>query len=105
MVLRTAGLTAVSCALAATACFATERVVHTAIGNDSSLAGLAISHTVAGALGGSFLGFLYQQRPLKGAVLFTPLMLLVATAEASILQVREEKQAEHFERKYIDENR
>lgn len=96
--LRTAGLTSLSCALTATACFGTERVAYfatkklvCAFEQETLITNISYSkqqqylyltsHAIGGMVGGAWLGTLYLGRPWRGVVFFTPLMMLIATAE------------------------
>lgn len=72
--------------MAATACFGSERIVQTVLLKDSSFAGKMASHAIGGVMGGAVLGLLYQQRPLRGALFFAPIMMAVAVAEDSFEQ-------------------
>jgi len=81
--------TAFSCALAASACLASERLFYTIIPRPSPiLKGYEdyLAHACGGALGGSIVGALFSRKPLPGAFLFTPLMLGVAYAERELRQ-------------------
>ena len=97
--IRTAGMTALSFAMVATACLVSERLV--AVAMDPSIVidddhhgsstnkrikrwsweSTLQSHAAGGVLGGGLLGYLYLKRPLRGVVFFTPVMLLVGTGE------------------------
>ena len=89
---RTAGMMGLSFALSASACLTSERLVAVALDpsiileksstkRQQSWEALLTSHAVGGFLGGGVLGFLYLQRPLRGVVFFTPVMLLIGTFE------------------------
>jgi hypothetical protein len=102
--LRTAGLTSFSCAMAATACFGSERLAYTAARSyllrpeESNIAkqkylSLA-THAIGGLVGGAWVGALYIGRPLRGAFFFTPIMMVIATAEGQFAQMRHSKQME-----------
>jgi hypothetical protein len=83
---RTVALTAVSWGMVATACFSVERLASVAfvtIANDHGLEDRSTlftrqnaiaSHVVGGAVGGGFIGLLYGNRPLQGALLLTPVL-------------------------------
>ena len=86
---RTAGLTALSCAMSAMACFGSERVISMAAGRflgvdvsrtnwESTIA----THALGGATGGALLGALYLGRPTRGALFFVPIMTLVGLGES-----------------------
>ena len=94
-VLRTSGLMSASCAMAGAACFATERIVNSVM-KDTSFQGRMVSHAAGGALGGAFLGFLYQQKPLRGVVFFTPLMVLICATEGSLQEMQRQRQEDYL---------
>ena len=104
-VARTAGLTAFSCALSATACFGAERLaavsfrlVHLDRQWDRKQLTMA-SHAVAGAVGGGILGGLYLKRPARGIIFFVPLMSLVGFYELLYEDMRQER----LEQLYLEE--
>jgi hypothetical protein len=106
--------TAFSFALVSTACFTMERVANIIIKQSSILlpddvdgqnstkdsnvdklssAATATtnttlihygSHATGGLLGGGIVGFLFQGKPMAGAILLTPMMLIVGKIEASV---------------------
>jgi hypothetical protein len=95
---RTSGLTAVSCALAGTACFGAERFVSLAgnrlLGLDRTLGHWErtfFSHVVGGSIGGALLGALYMRRPIRGVVFFTPVMMVVALGEVLFEDLKNDK--------------
>jgi hypothetical protein len=49
------------------------------------------SHATGGLLGGSIVGFLFQGKPMAGAILLTPMMLVVGKIEASVDDYRTER--------------
>jgi hypothetical protein len=49
------------------------------------------SHATAGLLGGGIVGFLFQGKPMAGAILLTPMMLAVGKIEASVDDYRTER--------------
>lgn len=84
---RTVGLTALSCAMAGSACFTSERLSAVAmrggpleqeLGRNSFL---MVTHAVGGLVGGSILGYLYIGKPIHGMVFFMPLMTGVGMAD------------------------
>jgi hypothetical protein len=111
---RTAALTAMSCALAATACFGCERITDCTVRQilfrssstyrDGSLSNpppplhlflswehdgqvRLVTHTIGGMLGGAWLGGLYIQKPIRGALFFTPLMLMIGYGHNKLLSI------------------
>ena len=100
---RTVGRTALSTAMAATACFGAERAAYAVLrrccydddggGGDADPFSLRFaSHCAGGLLGGALLGALFIRKPLRGAAFFTPIMLVTAAAEQKFYEVRREKQ-------------
>jgi hypothetical protein len=103
--------TAFSFALVSTACFTMERVANIIIrqssilltddvnadgkliidSNDKLSAVHYGSHATAGLLGGGIVGFLFQGKPMAGAILLTPIMLAVGKIEASVDDYRTER--------------
>jgi hypothetical protein len=84
---RTAALTSVSWGMAATACFSVERltsVVFASIAIEQNVDDRSAfftfprhsisSHLVGGAVGGGFVGLLYGNKPLQGALFLTPVL-------------------------------
>jgi hypothetical protein len=49
------------------------------------------SHALGGLLGGGVVGFLFQGKPLAGAMLVTPMMLIVGKIEALLDEYRTER--------------
>jgi len=105
-IVRTSASAALSCALVSTACFGMERLAYGVISHSSMLmneksgpsnlddSGTSFtaqsaanqqliygSNALGGILGGSIVGFLYQGRPMAGALLLTPLMLGMGKVE------------------------
>jgi hypothetical protein len=98
---RTASLTSLSCAMAATACFGGERILYVAgrsyiqsAENSSSddeaenvsrqihLDRLKLfSHVGGGLLGGAWIGTVYYGNTFRGALFFTSLMMMISVAE------------------------
>jgi hypothetical protein len=110
---RTAVLTGFSWALVATTLFGTERILHYGIRNAMLLLSNStsnqdekttappryvdyISYGLSGMLGGLFLGGAYIQRPWRGAIFFTPLMICVAEAEHQWEDHKHQKQMEYY---------
>lgn len=119
-VARTSMSAAMSSAMAAAACFGMERLSHAAL---SGSAGLLLgggegggaeesddaplmsrgavmtygSHALGGFLGGGVVGFLFQNRALSGALLFTPIMLGVGKVELDLQDYRERRMKELLE--------
>lgn len=95
-VARTAGHTALSCALSTTAVSGSERLAYAALGHldierwDRKLT----SHFMGGTLGGSVLGALYIGKPIRGLFFFAPLMTIVGFGELLWEDVRLERQRE-----------
>ena len=85
---RTTALTAASCAMAASACFGTERLAAFFMRGgpfeqDAGRAGfLMTTYSVGGALGGSILGAFYIGKPLHGFVFFAPIMTFIGFADS-----------------------
>jgi hypothetical protein len=83
--------------MAATACFAAERVAAVVIGETSSsrnpdrfAAALedrptahlsVVAHAIGGAVGGGLTGALYGNRPIQGALFLTPVMAVVGIGQ------------------------
>lgn len=108
---KTSVSTAFSFALVSTACFTMERVANIIIrqssilltddgnadgklmidSNDKLSAVHYGSHATAGLLGGGIVGFLFQGKPMAGAILLTPMMLAVGKIEASVDDYRTER--------------
>lgn len=81
--------------MVATACFGTERLIHAALPRqENRRLDLLGSHALAGAMGGSILGYLYLRKPMRGVVFFIPVMLVTALLEEEFLKLRERKQQE-----------
>jgi len=101
--------TAGSCALAGTACFASERIIHALLlgtvgsdnndsssnltdNNNSSSTGnnnlRMVSHVFGGMIGGAVNGSLFQKRPIAGMGLFVPIMVMVALGEDKLNDAR-----------------
>lgn len=112
-VFRTSASAAFSCALVSTACFGMERLAHGGISqslrllnkkpvpserdsSDTSFAKQSAadqqlvygSHALGGILGGGIVGFLFQRKPMAGALLLTPFMLGVGKVEHSMNEYR-----------------
>lgn len=109
--------TAFSFALVSTACFTMERVANVIIrqssiplSDDDDIDGNPTidsndkltsatrttlihygSHAIAGLLGGGIVGFLFQGKPMAGAMLLTPMMLIVGKSEALVDDYRTER--------------
>jgi len=123
-VARTSMSAALSSAMAATACFGMERLSHAALSRSVGLLGdedgggaegtvppgdddapmmsraAAMtygSHALGGFLGGGVVGFLFQNRALPGALLFTPIMLGVGKVELDLQEYRERRLEELLE--------
>lgn len=96
---RTAVSVAASCALVGTACFGLERlsnvamrqVADTVSDKDRKTMALYASHAIGGMVGGGITAALFQQRPIPGMVLCTPLMLGIALAEQAFETAKEER--------------
>ena len=94
---RTVGLTAASCAMVGSACFATERLVavnmrggplEQELGQSSFL---MLTHACGGVVGGGILGALYIGKPLHGVIFFVPVMTVVGFAESLFQDMVEER--------------
>lgn len=85
---RTAGLTAASCAMVGTACFATERIADISLRRgplreELGRSGfLMVTHACGGLVGGGILGYLYIRNPIRGAVFFVPVMTVIGYADS-----------------------
>jgi hypothetical protein len=97
---RTAGLTAFSCTMCATACLGSERLAANAgqyllgadnIKNNYRWESTFLSHAVGGYAGGAFVGGLYMGRPTRGIIFFVPLMTLFGLGELLFEEMREER--------------
>lgn len=94
---RTAALTMLSCALTATACFGSERFFYQTMAlplMGATQSALLVSHAAGGMAAGAWLGGLYLQRPLRGVVFFTPLMILLGYGEWHLQAVRKRVERE-----------
>jgi hypothetical protein len=98
---RTASLTSLSCAMAATACFGSERIFYKAGRSYIQSAESSdrddqaekvllqfhlgriklLSHIGGGLVGGAWIGTLYHGNTFRGALLFTSLMMFISVAE------------------------
>ena len=100
---RTVFHTAMSTAMAATACYGMERIAHHAATTALRLYGCGwsenslryASHAAGGLLGGALLGALYIRKPIRGALFFTPLMLGAAVLDHKLAALRQAKQLEY----------
>ncbi len=109
-IVKTSASTAVSFALVSTACFVMERGANTILHRSSALlfdddsADKVIdnnshydhnllygSHALGGLLGGCVVGFLFQGKPLAGALLLTPIMLGIGKIELSLEEYRRKR--------------
>jgi hypothetical protein len=105
---------AVSCSLISTACFGVERIAYgilrrsdrfvTEISGSNSADDthsaqqsmpspnlLYGSHALGGFFGGGLVGVLYQGAPLRGSILFTPIMLGIGQLEISLEKYKAER--------------
>ena len=96
---RTAGLTYLSCAMVASACFTSERIaaIYMRGGPLEQELGVAsfsmLTHACGGFVGGGIVGALYISKPLHGIVFFTPIMTVVGFADSLFQELlREQKQ-------------
>jgi hypothetical protein len=115
---RTAALTAMSCAMTATACFCSERLANQVankliISHDGTnpserfptpFEQIMASHAAGGILGGALTGTLYIGRPLRGIIFVTPLMILVGIAEFKFQNMRERRTMELMQQRKISES-
>jgi hypothetical protein len=78
---------AASCAIVSTALFCTERLAHVVLRKiqlflvEKEPQRTFASHAVAGVAGGALNGQLYIKSPVRGMILFVPVMMGVAVAE------------------------
>lgn len=93
---RIAGLTGLSCALAASACFGSERII--AVSSQALIEPVIgsanftlLTHGAGGVVGGHILGGAYKRRPLQGVLFMTPLMLLAGVLENYYQVLRENR--------------
>ena len=91
---RTVGLTALSCAASAAACFGMERAANAVLSSREQPVRRFASHAIGGLLGGSLLGFLFIRKPVRGALFFTPIMLAVAVVDAKVAATKQGKLTE-----------
>lgn len=119
---RTVALTSLSCALAGTACFTSERITYHSLERilvstttdkqpndqndtiddkltlpshlawDGGITPLLLSHMMGGFIGGSIIGALYKRRPVQGALFLTPIMILIGMGEQLLQDVRLEQE-------------
>lgn len=92
---RSVGLTALSCAMTATACFGAERCAASVSKNmfhheDNHWDTVLMCHGFGGIVGGSILGSLYIGKPAHGIVFFVPVMLFIGTGEKLYADFRDE---------------
>jgi hypothetical protein len=98
-IVRTSSRTAFSCAMVSTACFTIERCTYIGVTqyllneqeqidlfhNSKQIYYLKLyTHTIGGILGGAMVGGLYTGKLLRGAFVFTPLMLFIAMTEEQV---------------------
>lgn len=105
---RTAALTLLSCALTATACFGSERFFYKTITEPlmgSTRSALLVSHAAGGVVAGAWLGGLYLQRPLRGVIFFTPIMVWLGYGEWQLQAVRKHVEQEMKERQEREEEK
>lgn len=96
---RTSLAAGAACAMAATACLGAERLFNISLSRWGSpeffakddTRRLYASHAAGGMVGGAVAGGAMRQRPLPGAVVFVPIMLLVAWTEVAVEEYREER--------------
>lgn len=96
---RTSLSMAASFAIVGTACFGLERLSYVVIrqlnvdNNDNKQNQMAFyaSHAIGGMAGGGITAAIFQQRPIPGMILCTPLMLGIALAEQTFEAAREER--------------
>lgn len=99
-ILRTSSRTGFSCALVSTACFSMERCAYIGVTqyllddhereelymNSKKQYYLKLySHMIGGILGGAYVGGIYTGKILRGAFVFTPIMLLIAMTEDKLM--------------------
>jgi hypothetical protein len=118
---RAAGLSALSCAMSATAVLGAERIVDLCINNMYSNAAssspliqeqddvdghdlleqfrqqrqrtMLFTHAAGGAMGGALLGAIYTRRPFQGMAVFVPIMMLVGLGESMFQDMKDEEYA------------
>ena len=84
---------AASCALVATSLFTAERLANVSmrdqIKDDDRL--LLSSHAFGGIFGGALNGFLYQNKPVRGMIIFAPFMIGIGIIDLKLNQRKEER--------------
>ena len=93
---RTASLTAASCAVTATTLVGCQQGVLWLFLSDYQPRrdALLLSHAGGGLLGGGLLGLLYQQKPVRGALVLGPLLLAFGVGQVlweDVVLVEEER--------------
>jgi hypothetical protein len=96
---RTSLSMAASFAIVGTACFGLERLSNVVMrqvnvensDNKHEQMALYASHAIGGMVGGGITAAIFQQRPIPGMILCTPLMLGIALAELTFKAAREER--------------
>ena len=89
---------AASCAIVTTTIFTAERFFNVAMREhikDSHRLHLS-SYAFGGVFGGSLNGFLYQNKPIRGMFVFTPLMIGIGTIELQAKKIRQERSNEIY---------
>ena len=84
---------AASCAIVGTTLFTAERLANIAMREhiyDSRQLHLS-SYAFGGVFGGSLNGLLYQNKPARGMLVFTPIMVGIGTLELEAKRIREER--------------
>lgn len=92
---------AASCAIVGTSLFTTERLANVSMRehiNDSNRLHLS-SYAFGGVFGGALNGLLYQNKPVRGMIVFAPLMLGMGIIE---LEVKRRKQ-KRFDQLYQEQ--
>jgi hypothetical protein len=91
---RTVALSSLSWGMVATACFSVERLASVAFASSASDRDLddksafftpprhsIATHLVGGAVGGGFIGLLYGNKPIQGALFLTPVLGAIGFGE------------------------
>lgn len=89
---RTALLSSLSCGMAATACFSFERLASAVLASDEApIVSKTTTHAIGGALGGALTGALYRKKPIQGALLLTPVLIVIGLGQELYDGLRQER--------------
>lgn len=95
-----------SCACVATTLFVFERIANISLRkesdandsriscNDVDIRTTLSSHAFGGAFGGGLNGYLYHKQPIRGMVLFTPLMLCLGAMKLEYKRRKQKRESE-----------